>query len=245
MNSEIFLQRRGDTTSTSCPAHHTSPTVNFHPKRTKHTADRTETRDCTIPKDIIHLCHTFTIAKNDVERVHSLLWVPANTLGGTASHPMNHDGTIGTSLGQNPPLKRVDPAERCTAVKAIQTYAGGNKCLAMHTMFKTNAAHPTFAAHSTEPRMATTQAQQPDVSPAFFAQSVYVWIGKWRKKRAQEIQHVRHLQAGRYQAASGVESGGELLVQVGASRGRRSVGRSVGRSIRPYDPRSSCVLNQH
>ena len=40
-----------------------------------------------------------------------------------------------------------------------------------------------------------------------------------------------HLLVGRYQTASGVESGGELLVQVGASRGRRSVGRWVGRSI--------------
>lgn len=33
--------------------------------------------------------------------------------------------------------------------------------------------HPTFAAHRTDPRTATTQAQQPEVSPVFLDQSVY------------------------------------------------------------------------
>ena len=56
-----------------------------------------------------------------------------------------------------------------------------------------------------------------------------------------------HLYVGRYQTASGVESGGELLVGAWASRGRlsvsRLVGRSIGRSVHLYDPRSSRVLN--
>lgn len=34
-------------------------------------------------------------------------------------------------------------------------------------------SYPTFAAHSTDPRTATTQAQQPELSPDLFAQSVY------------------------------------------------------------------------
>lgn len=127
-----------------------------------------------------------------------------------ASYPVTDDGTTGASLEQSLPLKRSRPVgatnrgekkkkkkqyrhtgctqQARTRARAKQTKKkrrrGDARC---KPMFKNrNATHPTFAAHSTEPRMATTQAQQPDVSPAFFAQSVYAWMEKRRKKNTDE-----------------------------------------------------------
>ena len=126
-NSERFPQREeADTTSSSCPAHHSSPTVNFRPERNEtygrpHRNPRLyDTRaHYTFAPPFYHQ-RTTSSACTLCSRFPRTLW------GARRAIPPTTTPQKGPPWSRHPPLKRADPWGRRTA-KKIQTYAGGDK----------------------------------------------------------------------------------------------------------------------